>query len=242
MLRFWFVIIVSIPFIILLYVKGAYIEKHNNKYPEEVRYRYAQSVCRTIKINANIRTKVYGEENLPKEGGYVMYSNHQGKYDAVGIIYGHKKPCTVVMDEVRSHLPIMSPFLKLIQGRTLDKSDVRSQARTIKAIVEEVKAGRKYIVFPEGGYDHNGNTVQHFHSGAFKCSVRSKSPIVPVALVDSYKPFEINSLRRVTTQVHFLESIPYEEYKDMTTEEIASMVKARIIEVVERQIAVERVA
>lgn len=230
MLRFVFVIIVSIPFIIHLYVKGAYIEKHSEKYTEQERYSLARRICNRLMKNANIRTNVYGEENLPENGGYVMYSNHQGKFDAVGIIYSHEEPCTVVMDEERSRIPIMKPFLKLIQGRTLNKADIKSQAKTIKGIVEEVLDGRRYIIFPEGGYDHNGNEVRDFQSGSFKCSIRSKTPIVPVALVDSYKPFEINSLKKVTTQVHFLKPINYEDYKELSTAEIAEMVRDRIKE------------
>lgn len=58
--------------------------------------------------------------------------------------------------------------------------------------------------------------------------MKAKAPIVPVALVDSYKPFELWSLRRVETQVHFLKAIPYEEYKGMNTVEIADLVKGRI--------------
>lgn len=230
MLRLWFIVIISIPYIIMLYIRSAYYDKHMDKFSEEQRYEYARLTCKRIRRNGNIRTLVYGQENLPTEGGYVMYPNHQGKYDAIGIILGHKKPCTVVMDEVRSHLPIMSPFLKVIKGKTLDKTDIKSQARTIKAIVEEVKAGRRYIIFPEGGYDDNKNSVGEFHSGSFKCSIRTKTPIVPVALIDSYKVFGINSLKRVTTQVHFLKPIPYEEFKDMTTEQVANMVRGRIIE------------
>lgn len=237
MLRFWFVIIVSIPFIILLYSKNAYMNAHDYKYTEAQRYEFARMIANTLRRNANVRTDVYGTENLPEEGGYVMYPNHQGKYDAVGIIYGHKKPCTIVMDEKRSHLPIMEPYLQVLKGSTLDKTDMREQAKTIKKIISEVKDGRRYIMFPEGGYDHNRNYVNEFMPGAFKCSVRSKTPIVPVALIDSYKPFEINSLRRVTTQVHFLPPIQYEDYKDMNTEEIAEMVRKMIVDKINSQLA-----
>ena len=38
----------------------------------------------------------------------------------------------------------------------------------------------------------------------------------------------MNSLRKVTTQVHFLPPVYYEEYKDMTTAQIAELVKGRI--------------
>ena len=65
---------------------------------------------------------------------------------------------------------------------------------------------------------------------------RSRAPIVPVAIIDSYKPFGVNSLRRVRTQVHFLEPILYEEYYEMTTQEISDLVKSRIACTIEKQL------
>lgn len=236
MLRFCYVILISLPFIIYYIRRGAYIERHRERYTEADCYALAQKVIRIMKVNGGIRTRAYGMENLPKEGGYVMYSNHQGKYDALGIMGAHEEPCTIMMDEKRSHLPIVDPFMKLIQGSRLDKTDMKSQVRTIQNMVQEVKAGRKYIIFPEGGYFHNRNEVKEFLPGAFKTSVKSKTPIVPVAIIDSYKPFELNSLRPVETQVHFLKPIFFEEYEGMNTREIAQMVRARIMATIAKQL------
>lgn len=240
MLRFYFVILVSVPYIILLYAKASYMDKHDDRFTEEERYDFAKLIVDKIMKHSFIETEVYGKENLPVQGGYVMYSNHQGKYDMVGIMYGHEKPCTVVMDEVRSNLPVMKPFLAVVQGSTLDRNDMRSQAKTIKKLIEEVNEGRRYVIFPEGGYDHNGNNLQEFKSGSFKISMRTKTPIVPVALVDSYVPYSYNSLRKVITQVHYLEPIEYEEYKDMKTEEIALMVRDRIEAKVKEQLSIKK--
>ena len=77
--------------------------------------------------------------------------------------------------------------------------------------------------------------MQEFRAGSFKCATRVKAPIVPVAIIDSYKPFGVNSLRRVKTQVHFLEPILYEEYKGMSTQEIADLVKSRIAVAMEKK-------
>lgn len=230
MIRFVFVIFISIPFIIYYMCVGAYIERHEDKFSEEDRYQVAQKVIACLKRDGFISTKVYGADNLPKEGGYVMFSNHQGKYDALGIMYGHKKTCTVMMDAKRSKLLIVDQFMTLIKGCRLDKSSPAKQVTAIRQVTEEVKKGRRYIVFPEGGYYHNQNAVCDFLPGAFKCAIRAKSPIVPVAIIDSYKPFEINSLRRVTTQVHYLEPIYYEQYKNMNTEQIANMVRQQIVD------------
>ena len=183
--------------------------------------------------NGRIKTESTGQELLPKEGGYVMYSNHQGKYDTLGIMISHPKPCTVVIDAYRSKLPITDTFIDLVQGSRLDKRDMKTQLKTILEIADAVKAGRRYIIFPEGGYDNNRNELQEFMAGSFKCAIRAKAPIVPVAIIDSYKPFGVNSLRKVTTQVHFLAPIYYEEYAKMRTVEIAKIVKARIAEAIE---------
>ena len=55
---------------------------------------------------------------------------------------------------------------------------------------------------------------------------------MPVALIDSFKPFDTHSIRPVTVQIHYLPPIPCEEYKDMRTMEIARMVHDQIEAVV----------
>ena len=91
-----------------------------------------------------------------------------------------------------------------------------------------MKTGKRFILFPEGGYDHNGNHLQAFKPGAFKAAIWARMPIVPVAVVDSYKLFDFNSLKKVTTQVHFLKPLYYEDYKNLNTKEIAERVKQSI--------------
>ncbi|MCM1191026.1 MAG: 1-acyl-sn-glycerol-3-phosphate acyltransferase [Butyrivibrio sp.] len=238
MLRLGFVVVVSLPFIIYYLSKAKIMEKRKGNFSEEKRYKMARRCIRIMMRHGRIETECTGLEHLPGEGGYVMYPNHQGKYDSLGIMYAHPRPCTLVMDYDRSRLPIVSPFIDLVQGKRLDKRDMRSQVKTILQIADEVAAGRRYIVFPEGGYDHNKNDVQDFMPGAFKCATRAKAPIVPVALIDSYKPFGMNSLKKVRTQVHFLKPLFYAEYKEMTTLQIAELVKSRIGEEVGRRIKV----
>lgn len=232
MLRIVFVIIISLPFVLFYLGKVIYIENHDNQYTEEERYEVAKHAVAIMQHNGFIHTDVYGAENLPCEGGYVMYANHQGKYDALGIISGHSKPCTVMIDDKRSHQIITSQFVSLLKGSRLDKTDMKKQLKTILDVVSEVKSGRRYIIFPEGGYDHNKNEVHDFLPGAFKCAIKSKSPIIPVALIDSYKPFGVNSLKPVKTQVHFLNPIYFEEYKDMTSREIAELTRDKIIKTI----------
>lgn len=184
----------------------------------------AQVMIEHVKKRGRIETVASSMENLPTEGGYIMFANHQGKYDALGVISVHEKPCTYVMDAKRSHLFIVTQLCELLKAKRLDKTDLRQQVQVINDVATEIKAGRRYILFPEGGYDHNHNSLRGFLPGSFKIAQKAKCPIVPVVLYDSFKPFEGKSFRKVITQLHFLPPIPYETFAHMKTYEIRDMV------------------
>ncbi|QFJ55615.1 lysophospholipid acyltransferase family protein [Pseudobutyrivibrio xylanivorans] len=207
--------------------------KNKEKYSEKQRYAYAQRLFRLLMRSARISTTVYGADNLPREGGYVMYPNHQGKYDALGIMYGHKEPCTFVMDKAKSFGFMVREVCDLLDAKRLRLGNVRQNMKIMDQITKEVSKGRKYILFSEGGYGKNGNVVQNFKPGSFKCAMRAKVPIVPVTLIDSYIAF--NSLKPgpVSTKVIFGNPIYYDDYKDMKTPEIADMVRKIIISTME---------
>ena len=228
MLRYYFVIIVSFPLIIYYIVKARYLFRHPDKYDEYYCYRVARNMVKTVMRNARIKTIYRGIENLPTEGGYILYPNHQGKYDALGIINALDEPCSIVIDKNTAKGALTNEFTGLLNGIRLDKEDINQQLYSIKYMSEEVKKGRRYILFAEGGYTDNRNTLQLFMPGAFKAALWAKCPIVPVALIDSYKPFSVSSLKKVTTKVHFLEPIEYEDYKELNTRQIATLVREKI--------------
>ena len=160
-----------------------------------------------------------------------MYPNHQGKYDALGIIYTHKEPCSVVIDKAKSNSILVKEFIDLIQGKRMEKDNVRQALTIINEVAEDVVSGKRYILFPEGGYERKkDNLVADFKPGSFKSATMSGSPIIPVALIDSYRVFNGLHIKPVTAQVHFLKPLLYEEYKGMKTVEIAQLVKKRIEE------------
>jgi 1-acyl-sn-glycerol-3-phosphate acyltransferase len=234
MLRFFFAVFINIWRIVYLVPLLNLEAKYTESFSDKTRYGLLKYCIRALKRTARIRTIGYGRGNLPKTGGYVMYPNPQGKYDVLGIMDTHDEPCSFVMDEEKSNVFFIKQVVNISQSKRLKIDDIRQNLRIVNEVSDETARGRKYIIFPEGGYTENGNHVLDFKPGSFKCAVKGKVPIVPVALIDSYRVFGENSLRLVTTQVHYLRPIAYDEYKDMTTQEIAEIVKKRIESVVRR--------
>ena len=54
-----------------------------------------------------------------------------------------------------------------------------------------------------------------------------------VALFDSYRAFDINSIKEETVHVHYLDPIPYDQYVGLKTVEIADLVESRIRQKIE---------
>lgn len=231
MFKLFYVIFMNLfraPYIIPKMRKRA---DHPEKYSEEQRYHLVHHVIYLMKKTGKITTKAYGMENLPAEGGYVMFPNHQGKYDVLGIIYTHEKPCSFVMDKRKSHTILVREFIDLVQGHRLEIDNPRQGIEVINQVAKKVSDGKRYIIFPEGGYKFNNrNKVYEFKAGSFKIALKAKCPIVPVALIDSYKVFNSWHLGPITTYVYYLPPIRYEEYKDMKTPELATLVSDRIKE------------
>ena len=198
------------------------------KYSAEERYELLQKLTTMANRAGRVDVQCYGRENLPEENGYIMFPNHQGLFDSLLFFETHGRPFAVVMKKEVSNTFLVKQIGAITGSMAMDRSDVRQSMKVIRTVADEVKKGRNFIIFPEGTRSRQGNTLLPFKAGAFKSAVYAKCPIVPVAILDSYKAFDTHSIKKMTAQIHYLEPIFYEEYKDMKTSDIAEIVKKRI--------------
>ena len=124
----------------------------------------------------------------------------------------------------------MKQIAVIDQAQAMDRNDIRGSVKIIRQVTKELKEGRTYFIFPEGTRSREGNKMGEFKGGTFKTAVEAKKPIVPVACIDCYKPFDANTIAKVTAQVHYLKPIYPEEYAEMSTVDIAKLVQSRIQE------------
>ena len=211
-----------------MWIKLCYHASHVDKYTEEEHYKMLRYITYRANKGGNVIIDVHGQENIPKENGFMFFPNHQGMYDVLAIIDACPKPFSVVAKKEVANVPFLKQVFACMKAYMLDREDVRQAMEVIINVTKEVKKGRNYLIFAEGTRSKKGNQIQDFKGGRFKSATKARCPIVPVALIDSFKPFDTNSITPVTVQVHFLEPLLYEEYKDMKTNEIAETVKERI--------------
>ncbi len=204
--------------------------KSPDKYPEAERYEHIQYILRCAVKGGNVDLQVDGQENIPAEGGFMLYSNHQGMFDVLAIAATCDRPIGAVLKKELYDIPFVHQIALCTKSYPMDREDVRQSLTVIQHVTQEVKDGRSYLIFPEGTRSRKGNEMLDFHGGSFRCATKSGCPVVPIALIDSFKVLDQPGSKPVSVQVHYLKPITAQEYAGMKPAELAALVKERIQE------------
>ena len=195
-----------------------------DRHTEQERYDYLRKIVKKVNHSGRVTVAGSGEENIPNDNGFILFPNHQGLFDMLAIIDTCPHPLGVVVKKEASNIILVKQVIALLRGMAIDRKDLRSSMDIINKMTEEVKMGRNYVIFAEGTRSKQENTILPFKGGTFKSAVNARCPIVPVALIDSYKPFDLPSINKVTVQVRYLPPIYPDQYVGLRTKEIADIV------------------
>lgn len=157
----------------------------------------------------------------------------------LAVIEAFPRPFSVVAKKEIGDIPFLKQVFACMRAYMLDREDVRQAMQVILEVSRQVKDGRNYLIFAEGTRSRNGNRIGEFKGGSFKAATKARCPIVPVALIDSFKPFDTNTTKPVTVKVIFLPPLNYEDYMNMKTTEIARLVQERIQTAINERIGMD---
>jgi 1-acyl-sn-glycerol-3-phosphate acyltransferase len=133
---------------------------------------------------------VAGLENVPRNGAYIMVSNHTSNLDppfiggAIGLHTGH--PIHFMAKEEINGWPLIG-WLARSSGVFFVRRGAGDRAAQ-RIALEHLAAGRPIGVFPEGTRSRNG-VLREPKVGVSLLAMRSGAPIVPVGISGSGKIF-----------------------------------------------------
>lgn len=203
----------------------------------EEAFDFVKHVTKQTNKAGRVTIESHGAENIPKENGFIFFPNHQGLFDVLVFLESCPAPFAFVIKKEASRVILLKQVIAALGSLVIDREDIRQSMKIIQQMTEEVKRGRNFLIFAEGTRSRLGNQMLDFKGGSFKSAVKARCPIVPCALIDSFKPFDEKSIKPVTVKIVYLPPIYYDEYKDMKTIEIAAEVKYRIEQAIKEHTA-----
>ena len=204
--------------------------KNKDKYSFKERYSKVrillQKLCRALTVTSHVQ----GVEKIPDDTCLIV-SNHLSAFDPVLMIAAFDKPCTFVAKKELQNKPFAGKVITGIDGQFLDRKDLKQSLRVMMNVEEDLKKKEKnWIIFPEGTRNKDPNhLVADFHHGTFRPAVKAGVPIVPVAVYGTFRALKKKPLfKNYHVFMKVLDPIYPNDYKDMSTQDLANLARERI--------------
>ncbi len=124
-----------------------------------------------------IRDEVRGLDNLPREGGYLIVSNHRSWLD-VALLILHTKSQGVSKREV-AWIPFFGVNGWLSGAIFFDRRNKSGRARVVSDTLLLLRGGANVHVFPEGTRTRDGRLSQKVHLRLVQSVAEAGHPVIP---------------------------------------------------------------
>jgi 1-acyl-sn-glycerol-3-phosphate acyltransferase len=126
---------------------------------------------------------IEGWEKVDPDKAYMFVANHTNMLDLpiTGYFLQHYYK-SLVKKELR-YVPIFG-FLIKVSSVQVDRSNAESRKRSTQIIIDKLKSGISFLIFPEGTRNKTDQPLKSFYSGAFKTAVLAQVPILPMVYLD----------------------------------------------------------
>jgi 1-acyl-sn-glycerol-3-phosphate acyltransferase len=114
-------------------------------------------------------------------GGKVYVSNHASYFDVLALMMGLGVPYRFVAKGEVNNMIFIGTFLNKMGHLSFDRDNPKSRLRQVREMEDYLREGDAVFVFPEGTFTPEEG-VRPFQMGAFRGSVATGAPIIPVSL------------------------------------------------------------
>ena len=172
-----------------------------------------------------VKIIVTGEELLPKNRRFLIVTNHRSNFDQMVMIKALKEtPMVYISKPGNFRIPIAGPFIRAAGFMAINREDPKEGAKTIMKAVELIKEDKASIaISPEGTRNKSDDVLLPFHPGSFQTAVKSECPLVIASLNGTSQVHRRTPWRRSVVTFTILRTVYPEEYKDMTTRDLANL-------------------
>ena len=150
-------------------------------------------LIRTI-VNLVARVEIQGSENIPKEGGFVIATNHLGRLDVALLFYALEGDFILTIAEKYEHHWLFGPIGNAINGIWLDRYN--ADVGAIRQVLTRMKAGGILAIAPEGTRSKT-ETMAEGKPGVAYLALKTGLPIVPVGLTGTEDRMVIDRLKHL---------------------------------------------
>jgi 1-acyl-sn-glycerol-3-phosphate acyltransferase len=134
--------------------------------------------------SVSCKVEVQGREHVPQGRPFVIYCNHQSKFDIPVLVTGLGQILGFVTKKELFAVPGLAFWMRQINCVSIDRQDVVGGAEVLARLGAEIKRRNSgFIIFPEGTRTRDPQRrVQPFRRGALRLAATQDLPVLPVTV------------------------------------------------------------
>ena len=164
-------------------------------------YRFISNIVKCF-IRLFFRVEITGEENIPKEGPFIICANHISAWDPPMLQCFIKRRIYFMAKEELFHIFFVGFILKLIKSIPVKRSG--SDITAIKSAMKVLKNGECLGIFPTGQREKVKGEGE-VKGGVALLALKTKAPVVAVHIDADYRIFSKVKLTIAPMRVYELE-------------------------------------
>ena len=176
-------------------------------------------------LNPAWRVELRGRSQIRADGVYVMVANHLSLVDIL-VLYRLFRHFKWVSKIENFRLPFIGWNMVLNNYIPIRRGQRTSVLQMMRAAKRALDAGNSILMFPEGTRSPTGR-LRPFKAGAFELALRSGRPVLPIVIRGSADALPKRGLvlsGRHRIRVEVLAPWPYEDFRDLSAEELSARV------------------
>lgn len=150
----------------------------------KVVHHYARLWGKAALFATRVKVRVEGLENLNGKGPYIFMSNHQGYYDIFALLGNLPIQFKWLAKKELFSIPFFGWTMAAAGYIRVDREGNRETVKAMNQAARRIREGLSVVIFPEGSRSPDGS-IQPFKKGGFTLAIKSKVPIVPIAISGS---------------------------------------------------------
>ncbi len=217
----------AVVFFLFLWVACAIVDLSKPRQEDSAFYRRLMYITIEAALAIiGVRLETRGLENTPKDGRFMLVSNHIFDLDPLVLhMCFRQKQLAFITKRENCSMFLVGKLMHMTLCQPINRENDREALKTILKCIQILKEDKASVaVFPEG-YTSLDRKLHPFRSGVFKIAQKANVPIVVCTVQNTYKTFSnLKHLKTTQVKVHLLEVIPAEEIQGLHTTEIADRV------------------
>ena len=148
--------------------------------------RYTSAALKFLFALLFIRVRVIGKEYMDTPGGKIYAANHASYFDVVVLMEALGVPYRFIAKNEVHKMPFIGTFLRKGGHLSFDRNNAQSRLRQTLEMEDYLRQGEAIFIFPEGTFTSEEG-LRLFQLGAFKASIDTGVPIIPVSISGARK-------------------------------------------------------